>query len=148
MRTSLICIIGIWLVISCQEIKECELETSREAAIVRFYSIDTVENVREVAFDRIDVFNSYDTTLQGDTISLIGLPLNPRTKQITYQFTVDTLEYLLTMEYTPHLRIYYDECDPVYSYKLDTAYSNEFDSVVVANKVLDYAVPTNVEIYF
>ncbi|MEQ8470137.1 MAG: hypothetical protein RIC35_03085 [Marinoscillum sp.] len=148
MRTGFVIVIGVWLLISCQEIKDCDLESSRDSAIVRFYSIDTVENEREVAITQIDVFNFTDTSLRGDTISSIGLPLQSQTEQITYQFTMDTLEYLLTLEYTPHLRIYYDDCVPVYSYKLDTAYSEEFDSVVVVNKVLDLAVPTNLEVYF
>lgn len=148
MRTGLVIIIGVWILFSCQEIKDCELESSRDDVIVKFYDIDTVTNVREVTFDQIDVFNLTDTSLRNDTITSIGLPLQSQTRQITYMFTIDTLEYDLTMKYTPHLRIYYDECDPIYSYKLDTVYSNEFDSVVLVNKVLDYAVPTNVEIYF
>ena len=92
--------------------------------------------------------SSTQDTINDDTISVTGLFLNPVNESVTYIFETDSIDYDLTMEYTEHLRIYYDECDPVYSYKIDTAYSTTFDSVVIINPALDKIVPGNVEIYF
>lgn len=149
-------ITALWLGISCQEIKDCTLETSTDFAIARFYHVDSAEQQsKTVAFRSIteqDVTDFYLTsmsdTLDDDTLNAIGLFINPQVEQVTYLFATDTINYELTLEYTPHLRIYYEECDPVYSFQLDTAYSTQFDSVVITNKFLDKIVPTNVEIYF
>ncbi|MEQ8583936.1 MAG: hypothetical protein RIC30_15830 [Marinoscillum sp.] len=155
MRSGIVLMLGVWLAVSCQEIKDCTLETSTDYSVVRFYRADTtVKTVKEVAFMRIyepDVSNYNISTMEDniddDTIVVTGLFLNPADTRVTYLFETDSIDYELTMEYKPHLRIYYDECDPVYSYKLDTAYSPNFDSVAMVNNVLDKVVTTNLEIY-
>lgn len=155
MRTGSALIVGIWLMLSCQEIKDCTLEPSTDYAVVRFYRGDTsVKTEKTVAFTRVyesEVSNYYISnmadTLEDDTVNVIGLYLNPVDTLVTYLFETDTITYELTMTYTPHLRIYYDECDPVYSYKLDTAYSPNFDSVAIFSEILDKNIPSNVEIY-
>lgn len=141
--------------VSCQEIKDCELQTRTDYAIVGFYQL--VEGEKELdtlAFDLITEKNaglyyltSIADTVSDDTLSVIGLPLNPADTVVTYVFETDSVNYELTMVYTPHLRIYYEECDPVYSYKLDTVYSSEFDSVAIYNRVMDKVVTSNVEVY-
>ncbi|WP_421892229.1 hypothetical protein [Marinoscillum sp.] len=149
MRSGIVLMLGVWLAVSCQEIKDCTLETSTDYSIVRFYRADTtVRTVKEVAFGKIYIAGDPDNILSmNDTVVVTGLFLNPADTRVTYLFETDSIDYELTMEYKPHLRIYYDECDPVYSYKLDTAYSPNFDSVVMVNNVLDKVVSTNLEIY-
>ncbi|WP_421874652.1 hypothetical protein [Marinoscillum sp.] len=155
MRKGFFIIVGVWLAISCQEIKDCELESSREFAIVRFYRADTsVQVTKEVAFSLVTdpqseyYISSTADTIDDDTVRVMGLWLNPQGTEVNYVMTTDSIDYELKILYTPHLRIYYDECDPVYSFKLDSVYSPNFDSVAIANRVLDLAVPTNVEVYF
>ncbi|MFH6983921.1 hypothetical protein [Marinoscillum luteum] len=149
MRSGIVLMLGVWLVISCHEIKDCTLETSTDYAIVRFYRADTtVKTVKEVAFSKIyEPVSGYYISSMEDTVVAIGLFLNPADTRVTYLFETDSIDYELTMEYKPHLRIYYDECDPVYSFRLDTAYSPNFDSVDMVNNVLDKVVVTNLEIY-
>lgn len=143
--------------ISCQEIKDCDLESSRDYAIIGFFEADSVEKENKtVAFSSIYspdynlyYISSVADTLDDDTVSATGLYLYSEAEIITYAFNTDSINYELTIEYTPHLRIYYDECDPVYSYKIDTAYSNEFDSVAILYKPLDeYQTVQNLEVYF
>ena len=158
MRTGFFLIIAIWAAISCQEIKDCELDSSRDYAIVGFYEADSADQYEKtVAFSKIHApdYDFYaistitDTTTSDDTISVTGLYLYSEEEIITYAFETDSIDYQLTIEYTPHLRIYYDECDPVYSYKIDTAYSDEFDSVAVIFKPLDdFQTEYNLEVYF
>ncbi len=159
MRNGFILILGLWSVVSCQEIKDCELETSRDYAIVGFYESDSVEKeVKTVAFAKVYapdyddyyyISSTSDTTLTDDTISATGLYLYSEAETIDYLFETDSINYSLTIEYTPHLRIYYDECDPVYSYKIDTAYSNEFDSVAIIYRPLgEFQTTYNLEVYF
>ena len=158
MRKGLFIVIGVWLAIaSCQEIKDCELESSTEYAWVRFYEVDSVEQYeKKVSFSLVkeETSNFYfystlnDDTTDYDTTSFMPLYFNGDTHEVKYLFDTDSIQYELTMIYTPHLRIYYDECEPVYSFKLDSVYSPDFDSVVLVNKNVDIAVGTNVEVYF
>tara|TARA_A100001015_G_C14912682_1_gene681089 strand:+ start:782 stop:1252 length:471 start_codon:yes stop_codon:yes gene_type:complete len=156
MRKGFLAIWMVWLAWSCQEIKDCELVTSTDFAIVGFFMADTSEQlaktvafslIREESVDNFYISSTQDT-IDDDTTEVVGLFLNPVAESVTYIFETDSINYDLTMEYTEHLRIYYDECDPVYSYKLDTVYSSTFDSVAIANRALDKIVPGNVEIYF
>lgn len=157
MRKGLFIVIGVWLAIaSCQEIKDCELESSTEYAIVRFFEADSVEQEpkKKMAFSQVSEPNSFYVistiadTIKDDTVQVMGLFLNPETTEVNYQFETDSITYELYMAYTPHLRIYYDECEPVSSFKLDSIYSPNFDSVVLVNRILDIGVQTNVEVYF
>lgn len=143
--------------ISCNEIKDCELETSTDFAIVGFYrfiedekAFDTLvfDLIKEKNSDRFYISSTELDEIADDTISIVGLPLNPADTIVTYVFEREGVDHELTLVYTNHLRIYYDECDPVYSYKLDTAYGDQFDSVAIFNRVIDRAVASNVEIYF
>lgn len=155
MRIGLILIIGIWLMISCQEIKECDLDTSTDYAIAGFYQfIDDEKEYDTILFDQItekysDLYyiTSRADTTDDDTLSLVPLYLDPSDTVVTYVFETRDVDYELTMVYTKHLRIYYDDCDPVYSYKLDTAYSDEFDSVAIYSRLVDKQVSVNVELY-
>ena len=158
MRKGLFIVIGVWLAIaSCQEIKDCELESSTEYAWVYFYEADSVEQYEKtVAFSLVQEESSEyylfstldDDTVVYDTTTYMPLLLNGAAHKVKYLFDTDSIQYELTMLYTPHLRIYYDECEPVYSFKLDSVYSPDFDSVVLVNKNVDIAVGTNVEVYF
>lgn len=158
MRKGLFIVIGVWLAIaSCQEIKDCELESSTDYVWVRFYEADSVEQYEKiVSFSLVkeEASNFYlystldDDTTDYDTTSFMYLYLNGDTHEVKYLFDTDSIQYELTMLYTPHLRIYYDECEPVYSFKLDSVYSPDFDSVVLVNRNVDIAVGTNVEVYF
>jgi len=152
MRRGSLLIVGIWLVFSCNEIKECDLDTSTDYAIVKFYrgdttvqtaKTDTVQLIQAIA-DSIYKFYQADTLV----LSNLNLPLFPESKQITYQLMLDSVNYDLTFYYTPHLRIYYSDCDPVYSYMLDSVFSSTFDSVAIKNKILNINVSSNVELYF
>lgn len=154
MRSGILFIFVLWLVFSCQEIKNCELESSTDYLITNFYRSDTsVQTSKTVAFTSIKSLESpyYLTsvldTVDDDTLSAMVLFLNSEVKKTTYIFETESLDYELTIEYTPHLRIYYEECDPVFSYKIDTAYSDQFDSVVVVNPTLDWEVTKNLELY-
>lgn len=156
MKSGLLLVFGIWLMLSCQEIKDCSLESSTDYVIVRYYDADSVDKeVKTVVFSFVGEENntfSYlsstaDTT-DNDTVSLNVLFVNPNDTLVNYIFETDSINYNLTLDYKPHLRIYYDECDPVYSYVLDTAYSSNFDSVVVINNILDRVVDTHIEVYF
>ncbi|HCX20306.1 MAG: hypothetical protein CMB80_06740 [Flammeovirgaceae bacterium] len=158
MRKGLFIVIGVWLAIaSCQEIKDCELESSTEYAWINFYEADSLEQYEKtVAFSVVTEESSnfylYSTldedTSAYDTTTFMPLWLNSQSNEVHYLFETDSINYELTMLYTPHLRVYYDECEPVYSFKLDTAYSSDFDSVVIVNEVLDWTVGSNVEVYF
>ncbi|WP_258100256.1 hypothetical protein [Marinoscillum pacificum] len=158
MRKGLFIVIGVWLAIaSCQEIKDCELESSTEYAWVYFYEADSVEQYEKtVAFSLVQEESSEyylfstldDDTVAYDTTTYMPLLLNGETHEVKYLFDTDSIQYELTMLYEPHLRIYYDECEPVYSFKLDSVYSPDFDSVVLVNRNVDIAVGTNVEVYF
>ncbi len=155
MRNGIFIIVGVWLAISCQEIKDCELDSSTDYAWVNFYQADSTDKTeKEVAFSLVTetTSNFYllstADTVDNDTVSVMGLFMNSETEEVNYIFQTDSQDYDLKIQYIPHLRIYYDECDPVYSFKLDSVYSNTFDSVVIVNRVLDRVVPSNVEIYF
>ena len=157
MRKGFLIITVVWAVFSCQEIKDCELETSRDYALVGFYEADSVDKeVKTVAFTQIAAtdyhryyISNVTDTLDDDTITATYLPLYSEAESITYSFDTDSLNYLLTIEYTLHLRIYYDECEPVFSYIIDTAYSDQFDSVaVIFDTPSDYQTGYNLEVYF
>lgn len=147
MRKGFLYILGVWLVFSCQEIKDCELETSTDYVIARFYRADTSAQIDSIVFFQRIYELDNATYFGADSTDAIGLPLNPQVEIVNYVIDIDTLGFDLTIEYKPHLRIYYDECSPVYSYKLDTAYSSTFDSVAIVSKNLDKYVNTNIEIY-
>ncbi|MFY0605670.1 MAG: hypothetical protein JXR10_03085 [Cyclobacteriaceae bacterium] len=156
MKSGLLLVFGIWLMLSCQEIKDCGLESSTDYVIVKYYEADSVDKeVKTAAFtvvreenNSLFVVSTMADTLEDDTVSLTGLFVNPNDTLVNYIFETDSINYNLTLDYKPHLRIYYDECDPVYSYVLDTAYSSNFDSVVLINNILDRAVDTHIEVYF
>jgi hypothetical protein len=156
MRLSFLFVFGVWL-LSCQEIKDCELESSTDYAILRYYEADSVsQNTKTVAFINVSevdvsayvISSIFDSDSTNDTVNAVALFTNPTDTLVKYLFETDSIIYDLTLDYKPHLRILYDECDPVYSYKLDTAYSTNFDSVVVRNNILDREVSTNIEVYF
>ncbi len=156
MRKGLVIVGGIWLAVaSCQEIKDCALQSSTEFAIIRFYEADSSDQTEKtVAFSLIDeptsnlVISTMADTDEDDTITAVRLWLDAQASEVNYSFETDSITYELKILYEPHLRIYYDECDPVYSFKLDSVYSPNFDSVVISNRVLDRVVTTNVEVYF
>lgn len=156
MRLSVLFVFGVWL-LGCHEIKDCGLESSTDYAIIRYYEADSSEqnpktvafiNVSEVDISAYVISSIFDNDSTNDTVNAVALFTNPTDTLVKYLFETDSIIYNLTLDYKPHLRIYYDECEPVNSYKLDTAYSTNFDSVVVRNNILDRKVPTNIEVYF
>lgn len=148
-------VILVWLGISCNEVKDCDLVNSRQYAVVAFYRADTtVQTSKEVAFEII--FESegkfYVTsmeldTLEDDTLIAVGLPVNPATNEVNYSFETDSMTFELYLHYRKHLRIYYEECDPVYNFILDSIRGTGFDSVAVIENLLDIQNQINVEIY-
>lgn len=156
MKSGIFVVLGIWLLLACQEIKDCSLESSTDYAIAGYYVADSAEQYPRVAkFNRVyeqNVTNYYISsitdTIADDSVQLVGLPVYDQAEVVTYIFETDSVTYDLEIRYKPHLRIYYDECDPVYSFRLDTVVSTTFDSVVVINPALDRAVSENIEIYF
>ncbi len=155
MKSGLLFVFGIWLMLSCQEIKDCDLESSTDYIILRYYEADSADKEpKTVAFSLVweesnwpTVISTMTDTFEDDTVSAVGLFINPNDTLVKYFFDTDSIQYDLTLDYKSHLRIYYDECDPVYSYMLDTAYSSNFDSVVVISNILDRDVSTNIEVY-
>ncbi|RED98874.1 hypothetical protein [Marinoscillum furvescens] len=156
MKSGSFIVLGIWLLLACQEIKDCGLESSTDYAIAGYYVADSAEKTPRVAkFNKVyevGVSNYYisnvEDTIADDSVQLVGLPVYDQAEQVTYIFETDSVDYELDILYKPHLRIYYDNCDPVFSFKLDTVLSTTFDSVVVVNPALDRVVPENIEIYF
>lgn len=153
MRTGIVLV--IWLLISCNEIKDCDLVNSREFAKVTFYRADTtVKTEKEVAFTEIAesggafyITSMEQDTTDDDTLFTVDLPVNPAETVVEYRFETDTADFELWLRYRKHLRIYYEECDPVYNFILDSVRATGFDSVVLAAPLLDVQNPTNVEIY-
>lgn len=163
LRLSYLPVFISWCAFACQEIKECQLETSSDYAWVKMYEADSASKTlkQEVAFDSVYTTGQFVNTFQerfivttiadtieDDTTNVFPVFLYNGGTEITYRFDTDSTDYDLTVRYIPHLRIYDPECDPVYSYKLDTAFSDTFDSVAVVNRVLDMEFSDNVEIYF
>lgn len=166
MRAGYILIVAVWAAIGCQEVKKCGLDSSRDYVLVGFYEPlqEDSENQEEpedpeqktVAFSLIyspeyqfHYISNVADTIDDDTVTAVGLPLPPDAGIITYAFDTDSVNYLLTIEYEPHLRIYYDECDPVFSYRIDTAYSDQFDSIAVVFRPLnDFQPDHNLKVFF
>lgn len=145
----------VWLLISCNEIEDCVIASSQDYAIVQFFRSDTtIKTSKDVAFTGIfeqdSMFYlrsmSLDTS-KDDTLKIIALPVNPADSVVGYYFFTDSVEYLLRLRYRKQLEIFYDECDPSFSYELEQVYSPNFDSIVLVRTALDRENPVNVEIY-
>lgn len=143
-----------WMVISCNEIEDCKISSSQDYAVVRFVWADSIpKTIREVAFtgifeeDSMFYIRSMQDTLDDDTLTALVLPLNPADTEVSYYFFTDSVEYILNLSYSKKIEIFYQDCPPTFNYELDTAYSPNFDSVVVVGKPIESQIPVNVEIY-
>lgn len=147
-------VLVVWGLISCKEIKNCQLVEDTNYAIVRFYRADTLpKTVKEVAFleilenDSTFYIHSMRDTLDDDTLTATAVFINPADTLVRYRFLTDSMDFLLQLTYDRHLRIYDDDCDPVYSFRLKSASSDEFDSVAILNPTLNKNISNNVEIF-
>ena len=109
MRKGLFIVIGVWLAIaSCQEIKDCELESSTEYAWINFYEADSLEQYEKtVAFSVVTEESSnfylYSTldedTSAYDTTTFMPLWLNSQSNEVHYLFLFTCLRSNLLMSF-------------------------------------------------
>ena len=138
-------IVLVWLGISCNEIRDCELAPGQDFVVIAFYEADSVEKFRK---DTLIFQNFSDTLAPEGQLNAAGLVLNPAQSTITYPFVTDSLIFELWVSYTRQVEIYSEECDPVFLYTLDSIYSPNFDSVRLIAGPVDKAISVNIEIYF
>jgi len=166
----------VLLIWSCEEIEDCDIESSQDWAVVRFFYADSTAEVNEeevaiprgIAFDQIYESNESfyifaigdsigyssapfpppgNDSIVNDSIQGIILPLDPSINSVSYTFELEGEQYNLNLDYSRGIEIFYHECEPDFTYTLDSAYSRELDSVVLVGAPINRNTLVNVEIY-
>lgn len=129
--------------VSCTSIEDCQNDPNRSFVILRFQHDDIV------AFDSITVNNL--NRLEGDTDTLTGLGvfIDPNLTQSLFTFYTDSTDYQLEISYQTQVQIFEIDCDPsMYVYDLDTI-RQSFDSLSIQQTILtNYNLNGDLTIYF
>ncbi len=135
------------LVLSCEEIENCDTNDDLNFMVVRFYDLES-ESSKKIGFAITAENSPYSFTPFTDSTA-VGLPLNPDDLTTTFFFDSDTSHYEMEISYEElQVTIFDPKCDPSYTYiGLDTV-RQTFDSTVVVGTVTNRQISTNVEIYF
>ncbi|XOV92469.1 MAG: DUF6452 family protein [Bacteroidota bacterium] len=134
--------------LSCNEIKECELDENRKFANIEFYYAGSELPIDSLIFDEIYSPASPYISLQDTFLGGFGLPLDPAIDLTEYIFKTDSGEYNLSFTYQREFSVYSVDCDPSVKFYDLTCTSLSFDSIAVINPILNRDELTNVEVYF
>lgn len=145
MRKLLVLLVGF--AIGCNEIRECDLDSDLEYAVVAFYNASDSLS-KEVAFKSLTISN-ISGTFGIDTAEAFAFNLDPTIESLTYFFETDSDTYDLTIDYNIGVvQIYYVDCEPSFRYSISSTSSNLFDSVALVGPIINKNIPINVEVYF
>lgn len=146
MKKFAIILLGL-VIISCQDIENCDTNDDLDFMVVRFYDRES-ESPKKVGFTITAENSPYSFTPFTDSTG-VGLPLNPGDTTTIFFFDSDTSHFELEISYDElQVTIFDPKCDPSYTFiGLDTV-RQTFDSTVVVGTVTNRQISTNVEIYF
>lgn len=138
------------VIISCDDNTECGVtDYSEEVYLAFFNSSDST--AKKITFDAIVVNYAGGTQIPQYALeesSTYILPLDLSAHSTNYLFTLDLIDYDLTIDYNTQARIENPDCGPIFRVTAITAQSEEFDSVAVKVIELSKNLAPHVEIYF
>lgn len=140
------------LVLSCQDIENCDTDDNRDFIIVRFFDLQS-QDPKTVGFTFSVEGSPYqwrflaDTTIVSDS-TFILLPLNPLTETTRLQFDTDTSSHFIELSYLTEYTIFDPACDPSLTFTNIDTVRQSFDSTIVVGTVTNRQLDTNVEVYF
>lgn len=148
------------IILSCQDIENCNTDDNRDFIIVRFFDLET-KDPKVVGFTFTAENSPYrfrflaDTTVSSSGVTTIVsdstfilLPLNPSTNSTRLLFDSDTSSHFIELSYEKEYFIFDPDCEPSLTFfDIDTiGYS--FDSLSIPGTVTNRQLSTNVEVYF
>ena len=152
----LIIIISCIAVISCNEIRECDLNPETELVGLAFFQApDSTERIpKTVTFDSVTNSSNIRFTRLDTALQFAPVLLDPTSNQISYYFETDSNTFELLLEYrVSKVALYSLDCGGGFSYDSLQASailidSIRFDSVAVSFNSVNKNIPVNVEVFF
>ena len=139
-------IVSFVLLLSCQDIANCDANDEQRLMVLEFLSLETKEP-RKVGF----LIGSGNVVYEGiyslDS-TLVNLPLDPNNPETSFFFLTDTSSFGLTVSYETQVSIFDDDCEPSFTFmNLDTI-SYSFDSLSIPGRITNRQIETNVQVFF
>ncbi|NQZ74962.1 MAG: hypothetical protein HRT61_02470 [Ekhidna sp.] len=171
MKKLIFILIGL-LVLSCQDIENCDTDDGLDFLIVRFFDRETKEPKsagfrftvdgspyrwvfaadttitpeRTTTVDGEEVIIPADTTIESDS-TFILLPINSLAETTTYFFDTDTSSHLMELSYDASYSIFDESCVRSLTFSNIDTVQHTFDSLSIPGRVTNRQIGTNVEIY-
>ena len=126
-------IVAFFFLWGCTTIEDCQNDPNRSFMIIQFSHNDIV------AFDSIRFNDLYRLESDTDTLTSLGVFLDPQLSQSDFQFFTDSIDYQLSVSYDAQVQIFELDCNPSLKISnLDTL-AHSFDSLVINQTVLTNA---------
>jgi len=135
------------VILSCQDIENCETDNNLDFMIVRFFDIET-KQAKKVGFTIGSGNFVYGEGFYSEDSTAVALPLNPSEDTTPFFFLSDTSSHELEMSHEVEFSIFDPKCDPSITFiNLDTV-RYTFDSLSIPGTTTNRQLSTNVEVYF
>ncbi|MFZ9044318.1 MAG: hypothetical protein ACO2ZZ_00540 [Cyclobacteriaceae bacterium] len=120
----------LFSLVGCTTIEDCQNDPNRSYMIIQFAHNEIV------SFDSIRFNNLYRLDADTDTLSTLGVFLDPQLARVDLDFFTDSVDYQLSVSYNAQLQIFELDCNPTLKISnLDTI-GHSFDSLVINQTVL------------